>query len=83
MMGFYPVTPGMPWYTIGSPVFEQISVKLENGNVFTVKADGASEINKYIQSAKFNGKAMETPWFSHEKLMNGGTLQSGDGPKTQ
>jgi predicted alpha-1,2-mannosidase len=81
MMGFYPVTPGMPWYTIGSPVFEQISVKLENGNVFTVKADGASEINKYIQSAKFNGKAMETPWFSHEKLMNGGTLHLVMGPK--
>ncbi len=30
-MGFYPVTPGLPVYNIGSPVFEEVSIKLDNG----------------------------------------------------
>ena len=31
-LGFYPVTPGLPIYNIGSPVFENATVHLENGN---------------------------------------------------
>ena len=80
-MGFYPVTPGLPWYTVGSPVFEEININLENGKVFTVIADGASELNKYIQSASLNGQEMDTPWFSHADLMGGATLQLVMGPK--
>jgi len=81
MMGFYPMTPGIPWYTIGSPVFEEISIDLPNGNKFTVIAQNSSAINKYIQSAQFNGKDMEIPWFSHEAMLNGGTLKLVMGPK--
>ena len=29
--GIFPVTPGIPMYNIGSPVFENISIKLPNG----------------------------------------------------
>lgn len=81
MMGFYPVTPGIPWYTIGSPVFENVSIDLPNGNTFTIVAEGASPVDKYIQSAAFDGKPLETPWFSHEQLVAGGTLQLVMGPK--
>ena len=80
-MGFYPITPGIPWYTIGSPVFEEVTIDLHNGKTFTVLALGASEVNKYIQSAEFNGKSMEIPWFSHTDLINGGTLKLVMGPK--
>lgn len=75
MMGFYPLTPGNPMYTIGSPVFSKISIQLKNGKTFTVKADGCSETNKYIQSATLNGKTLTTPWFSHRALVNGGVLE--------
>lgn len=81
MMGFYPVTPGLPWYTVGSPVFEEVTIDLSNGNKFTVVAQNSSDLNKYIQSAKFNGKDMDIPWFTHEDLMNGGTLSLVMGPK--
>lgn len=33
-LGFYPVTPGMPVYVIGSPVFEQATVHLEARQTF-------------------------------------------------
>jgi predicted alpha-1,2-mannosidase len=80
-LGFYPVTPGLPVYTIGSPVFSRSTLALENGRKFTVIAQNCSEVNKYIQRARFNGKPLNTPWFTHTQLMNGGLLELEMGPK--
>ncbi len=80
-MGFYPATPGLPVYTIGSPVFEEIKINLENGKTFTVKAPGCSVVNKYILSAKLNGQPLTKTWFTHEELMNGATLELEMGAK--
>jgi predicted alpha-1,2-mannosidase len=74
-MGFYPMVPGLPYYTIGSPVFEKVSIKLKNRKTFTVLASGASKENKYISKASLNGKALDGPFFTHEDLMAGGTLK--------
>lgn len=79
-MGFYPVTPGLPVYTIGSPVFEKSKINLPNGKTFTVNAPGCSEKNKFIQEAFLNGKPLNTPWFTHTDLMNGGELKLVMGP---
>ncbi len=75
MMGFFPVTPGIPVYNIGSPVFENVSMKLPNGKTFSVTARNNSATNKYIQSATLNGKAWNQPWFTHTDLINGGKLE--------
>ena len=79
-MGFYPVTPGIPVYTIGSPVFEEVDIKLENGKTFKMRAHNCSVKNKYIQSAKLNGKPLDKPWFTHEDLMNGAVVELEMGP---
>ncbi|MEL7598835.1 MAG: GH92 family glycosyl hydrolase [Proteiniphilum sp.] len=73
-LGFYPVTPGIPVYTIGSPVFTKSTINLDNGNKFTVEAHNSSKENKYIQSAKLNGEELNRTWFTHDNLINGGTL---------
>lgn len=80
-LGFYPITPGKPEYTIGSPLFEKATIDLENGKKFTVLAHHASVVNKYIQSAKFDGKPLNTPTFTHAQLQAGGTLELEMGPK--
>jgi len=80
-MGFYPVTPGKPVYTIGSPVFSKVTISLQNGKQFKMIAHNCSVTNKYIQSAKFNGQVLNKPWFTHEQLMSGGTLELVMGPK--
>jgi len=80
-MGFYPITPGKPVYTIGSPVFSKVTINLPNGKQFKVIANNCSVINKYIQSAKFNGEVLNKPWFTHEQLTSGGTLELEMGPK--
>jgi len=75
MMGFYPITPGVPAYTLGSPVFDDVSIRLENGKIFRLTASNNSRENKYIQSVKLNGKALDRLWFTHDDLTNGGHLE--------
>lgn len=74
-LGFYPVIPGQPIYSIVSPVFEKSTVRLQNNKAFTVIAKGASASNKYIQKAFLNGKEINKPFFTHDELMSGGTLE--------
>jgi len=74
-MGLYPVTPGLPFYTITSPVFEEITINLENGKRFTIIAKGASRRNKYIQKAFINGLEIDGPFITHKQIMEGGTLE--------
>ena len=80
-MGFYPVTPGSPTYNIGSPFFNKITLQLGNGKTFKVIAKNFSEENKYIQSAKLNGKVWNKPWFSHDDIRRGGILELTMGKK--
>jgi predicted alpha-1,2-mannosidase len=74
-LGFYQVAPGTPVYSIGRPLFERAEVELPGGKKFTVVARGNSGDNKYISSMKLNGKELRVPFFSHEELMRGGTLE--------
>jgi predicted alpha-1,2-mannosidase len=74
-MGFYPVTPGIPAYNIGSPFFESITLKLANGKDLKIIAHNCNEDNKYIQSATLNGKKWTKPWFGHDDIKNGGVLE--------
>ncbi len=74
-MGFYPVCPGNPYYVIGTPAFENIKINLENGKTFVVKANGTSEKNCYIQSARLNGKKYDKNYINHYQIMSGGVLE--------
>lgn len=74
-LGFYPVTPGLPMYVIGSPTFEKASIKLGEGKTFDIICSNYSPENKYIQSAKLNGVDWNKSWFTHEDLIKGGKLE--------
>ncbi len=80
MAGLYPVTPGMPVYNIGSPVFPSMKLHLYNGRSFEVEAEGVSEDNKYIQRAMLNGKEWNKPYLLHKDVMQGGKLTLVMGP---
>jgi putative alpha-1,2-mannosidase len=74
-MGFYSYCPGVPYYAIGRPLFNDVKIKLENGNVFNIRTLNNSPVNKYIQSARLNGKTLDKLFFSHKELTAGGTLE--------
>jgi putative alpha-1,2-mannosidase len=80
-LGFYPVTPGSPTYNIGSPQFTYAKIDLGEGKYFEIKANGASDDNKYIQSARLNGQPLNQAWFNHSDLAEGGILELEMGPK--
>lgn len=81
-LGFYPVTPGIPAYNIGSPLFTRAQVDLGDGKTFEIVARNASAVNKYIQEARLNGQPWNKPWFSHDDIREGGILElvMGDRP---
>ena len=74
-IGFYPMTPGLPMYVIGSPTFQNAKISLGNGKTFEVNCLNYSPGNKYIQSAKLNGQDWNKSWFAHTDLMKGGKLE--------
>ncbi|HLF19950.1 MAG TPA: GH92 family glycosyl hydrolase, partial [Bacteroidota bacterium] len=73
-LGLYPVTPGIPEYSIGSPLFEKATIHLENGRNFVIQARNNSKDAKYVQSIILNGKPYDKLYLKHEDLMRGGRI---------
>lgn len=73
-LGFYQVAPGDPTYTIARPLFDKVTIRLENGKQLVVKAENNSPANKYVASVSLNGKPLDTPFFKHADIVNGGEL---------
>ena len=74
VMGFYPVTPGSPEYSIGSPLFKDVKIDLGNGKAFEITAQNVSARTKYIQSATLNGVPLKVPVLAHAAIASGGKL---------
>ena len=74
-LGFYPVSPGLPYYVIGTPFFPEVELRVDDGNVFTIRALQVSEANVYIQSASLNGNPLHRSWITHDEVMAGGLLE--------
>ena len=85
MLGFYPFTPGIPIYDIGSPVFEKATIHLKNGKDFVILAHNTSHDDKYVQRIMLNGKSLDQVWFRHTDIAHGGTLEltMGDTPNRE
>ena len=73
-LGFYPVTPGMDYYVIGSPSVKSAKLHLPNGKEFVVNAVNASESNCYIQSAMLNGQDYKKSFLKYKDILKGGIL---------
>ena len=73
--GFYPVNPGDGIYAFGTPLFPEMTYRLENGKTFTIKAKNVSSTNKYILNAKLNGAPYKKAFITHDDIRNGGVLE--------
>jgi len=79
-LGFYPVNPADGVYVLGSPVFPEATIELEDGGQFIIRADKASAENRYVQSAALNGRPLTRSFIRHSEVMSGGTLELVMGP---
>jgi predicted alpha-1,2-mannosidase len=73
-LGFYPVNPVNGIFVFGSPLADEVNVKLNNGKAFNIKAKNNSDQNKYIQSILLNGKPYTKSYITYEQIMQGGEL---------
>ena len=73
-LGFYPVNPASGVFDIGVPSLSFASLKL-NGKSFDIRAHHLSPANKYIRSAKLNGKPLATYQITYDEIMRGGLLE--------
>lgn len=74
-MGFYQVCPGKSEYAIGRPLFDEVTIHLENGKDFVIRALNNSAENKYVQSVMLNGVPLEKPFITHKDIIGGGELE--------
>ena len=74
-MGFYPVDPVSGRYEIGTPMYPEMKIHLDNGKIFTVLAPAVSKENIYIQSVKLDGKPYDKSYITHEQIMNGSVFE--------
>ena len=74
-MGFYPVCPGTKQYAMGSPLFQKILVKLENGKTIQIEAPNNNKQTRYVNDVKVNGKSVSRTWLEHDELTKGATIK--------
>lgn len=74
-LGFYPMAPAGGDYIFGSPQMKEATINLGGGKSFKVIAANNSPENKYIQSAKLNGKPYTKSYINHKDVVAGGTLE--------
>lgn len=79
-IGFYPLNPSNGAYVFGSPLFDDVTMKLQDNKTFRVIAENNSDKNIYIQSVELNGKDYKYSYITHKDLTNGGTLKFTMGP---
>ncbi|MGV8095847.1 MAG: GH92 family glycosyl hydrolase [Mangrovibacterium sp.] len=83
--GIHPVCPGETRFEITSPVFSQITIRLDpryaQGNTFVIEARNNFQDNRYIQSATLNGKPWNNCYIAYTDIARGGTLVLQMGPQ--
>jgi predicted alpha-1,2-mannosidase len=73
-LGFYPVNPGTPVYEIGTPRFDDATIRLAGGKHLHIHAAGAEAGMRYIRSVTLNGTALHWAWIKHSEIVGGGEL---------
>lgn len=73
-LGFYPVTPATDQYVLGSPLFKEATIHLENGKKIEIKAPQNNAENLYVKSLNVNEQPYSKNWVSHKELMKGAVL---------
>jgi len=77
MMGIYPISPGDPIYTITTPMFDKVTIKLDSRYYKKDNIVIEREVNTdgKIREIQVNGKPLNSFFISHDSFVNGTTLK--------
>jgi predicted alpha-1,2-mannosidase len=71
-LGFYPVTPGTGEYVIGTPLFKEAAIRLENGKTFRIKRDKNEDAAFYNVGVYLNKSKYTPSVVLHTDILKGG-----------
>ncbi len=74
-MGLYPVAPATGEYVFGSPLFDQMKLKIGNSKTLNIVAHNNNEKNYYVDKILFNGEEILNNYISHKVIIKGGKLE--------
>ena len=83
------LTAIMPEFGIGSPLFDKVTISLNEkyypGKQFIIETENNSEDNIYIESMSLNGKSLNETFLPFSDVVNGGkiTVKMGSTPVDQ
>lgn len=77
MMGIYPISPGDPIYTITTPMFDKVTIKLDSRYYKKDNIVIEREVNTdgKIREIQIDGKPLNSFFISHDSFVNGTTLK--------
>lgn len=77
MMGIYPISPGDPIYTITTPMFDKVTIKLDSRyyNKENVVIERVKNTDGKIKEIQLNGKTLNSFFMNHDDFVNGTTLK--------
>ncbi|MCD8184230.1 MAG: GH92 family glycosyl hydrolase [Bacteroides sp.] len=79
MMGFYPDCPGEPAYTLSTPVFDKVTIRLDpkvwGRDSLVIETERPTKEALYIDKMELGGKKLSRYRISHEELVQGGELR--------
>ena len=78
MMGFYPDCPGLPEYTLTTPVFDKVTIKLDpkwyQADELIIETQREKPEDIYIDKMELGGKKLNKYRITHDELVHGGRL---------
>jgi predicted alpha-1,2-mannosidase len=80
-LGLYPIIPGVGGFSVNSPVFPEVDVRVKGGGVLMLRGRGAGAQSPYVQELRLNGRPYESTWIPYESIARGGTLDFTLGPE--
>ncbi len=73
-LGLFPLCPGIPEYTLGSPLFDRATLHLPGGKTFVVQSAGNSAATPFVKSIRLNGEVFTQTSVEHSAIVRGGSL---------
>ena len=74
-LGFYPLCPGKPEYTLGAPLFPHATIRFGNGKSTTVEAPGNGPKTPYAVRILVNEAEHRATVIDHGTLTGGARLR--------
>ena len=74
-IGLYPLSPASGDYTLGSPLFGNVSVAVGGGRTLSVVAHAQSPAHTAVAAARWNGVALPGVTVAYKDIMLGGLLE--------